>query len=139
MSFAKGSLLQELNKLDKPTKMWFFLWKNKLKNTKTDYSSFTKEEFIQRFCKGNLQRFNYLEEVWTKTDEYEKLVYLMLSGNSINDLVEIFNIVRENAKKGDDKAIKTYLILQKEIKKNIKPVKDKDTVEPEDEDELILE
>ena len=97
------------------------------------------KDFINKYCDGSQQKFNYLHQ-WEKSPEYERLINIMLAEHSANDLLEIYNIVRENAKKGDDKAIKTYLILNKEIKNNIKVEKVKQEPEQEqEEDGLILE
>ena len=61
---------------------------------------------------------------------------------SNKDFVEIYNAVSEKAKQGDDKAIKTFLVLQNELKKSVKTKKlnkQEQQEEIEEDDDLILE
>ena len=66
---------------------------------------------------------------------------LLLLERSNKDFVEIYNAVSEKAKQGDDKAIKTFLTLQNEIRKSVKTKKSKkaEQEEVEEDDDLILE
>lgn len=57
---------------------------------------------------------------WERTDEYKSLLMLYMASRVSDDFMEIYNIVIEQAKQGDDKAIKTFLSLQKEIRDNAK-------------------
>lgn len=57
---------------------------------------------------------------WERTGEYKGLVAIYLQSRVANDLYEIYNSVAENAKTGDDKAVKLYLTLSKEINENAK-------------------
>ncbi|OMP66883.1 hypothetical protein [Domibacillus epiphyticus] len=57
---------------------------------------------------------------WERTDEYKSLLMLYMASKVSDDFMEIYNIVIEQAKQGDDKAIKTFLSLQKEIRDNAK-------------------
>ena len=66
---------------------------------------------------------------------------LLLLERSNKDFVEIYNAVSEKAKQGDDKAIKTFLTLQNEIRKSVKNKKSNKQEQQEEieEDDLVLE
>jgi hypothetical protein len=55
------------------------------------------------------------------------------------DIFKIYNVVKDKALEGDDKAIKTLLMLQKEIKGNLKKNMDKKVKDSEPEEEEIEE
>ncbi|MTT32708.1 hypothetical protein GMB86_11890 [Terrilactibacillus sp. BCM23-1] len=52
---------------------------------------------------------------WQSSDEYKNLVALYLSSKSANDLIKVYKIVQEKAITGDDKAVKLFLSVSKEI------------------------
>lgn len=52
---------------------------------------------------------------WEKSEEYAHLVALALDARATNDLIEMYEAVRKNAIKGDEKAVKLMLQLQQEI------------------------
>lgn len=102
----------------------------------------TKEEkTVEDFLKvvGKKTMNPYLR--WEKTEEYKALISLMLQGRSADDLQEIYSIVTENAKTGDDKAVKLFMQLTREIdtyaKLAIKSMAS--VIEEEVEDDLILD
>jgi len=102
----------------------------------------TKEEkTVEDFLKvvGKKTMNPYLR--WEKTQEYKALVSLMLQGRSADDLQEIYSVVTENAKTGDDKAVKLFMQLTREIdvyaKLAIKSMAS--VIEEEVEDDLILD
>lgn len=111
------------------------MWKNKLKNSKNDYSKLSREEFINKYLGGNELRFKRLEQ-WERTEQYNQLMNVLLNEQIQADIYSVYDVVREKALQGDDKAIKTLLLLQKEFKKNNKCK----SVDVEDEDDgLILQ
>lgn len=101
----------------------YFMWRNGLKNRDTDYSQFTKEEFIERFLKGKELVYRNLQ-MWEQSDEYNSLKQMLLLEQMNKDLYQIYDAVKEKAITGDTQAIKTFIMLQKEISKNVKNIKD---------------
>lgn len=98
----------------------------------------TAEEFLKVVGKKTMNP--YLR--WEKSEEYKALVSLMLQGRSADDLLEVYEIVTKTAKTGDDKAVKLFMQLMKEVdsysKLATKSIEVKETVE-EDDDDLILD
>jgi len=129
------TLLQELGKLRGWHKQVYFMWKHGLRNNRTDFRKFTEEELINRYMNGDRKAFERLE-VWESTEQYAHLVWLMLKEQSHKDILQAYQAVAEKAKQGDDKAIKTLLMLQKEINKKLK--EETETKEDEEND-LIME
>jgi len=118
----------------------YFMWKNKLANSNRDFSEFTEQDIIEKYCKGSLIKYGNLKQ-WENTEEYAELMNLLLLERSNKDFVEIYNAVSEKAKQGDDKAVKTFLTLQNEIRKSVKNKKSNkaEQEEVEEDDDLILE
>lgn len=116
----------------------YFMWKNGLSNSKKDYSKFTEEEIINKFCNGSIIKYNNLK-LWEKTEEYAELMNLLLLEKSNKDFVEIYNAISEKAKQGDDKAIKTFLALKQELEKSYKKKQNKQEIEEQENDDLLLE
>lgn len=71
----------------------------------------TEEEFLKTVGRKSMNGF----ERWEKTDEYKMLVTLYLNTKVIKDYQEIYNIVSEQAKKGEEKYIKLFFTLNKEL------------------------
>lgn len=113
-------------------KRYYFMWKHKMKTWAVDYSSLTEEQFKEKYCKGSAIKYKNLQD-WEKTEEYQNLLNLKMSENMTEDIYNIYNIVKDKAIEGDDKAIKTLLMLQKEIKSNLKNMDKKVKQEPEEE------
>lgn len=118
----------------------YFMWKNKLANSNRDFSEFTEQDIIDKYCKGSLIKYGNLKQ-WENTEEYAELMNLLLLERSNKDFIEIYNVVAEKAKQGDEKAVKTFLTLQNEIKKSVKAKKSSkaEQEEVEEDDDLILE
>lgn len=109
-----------------PNKRHYFCWRNKLSNKSTDYSVFTEEEFKKKYSIKNMTWFKQ----WEGSEEYQGIMQMFMQQKAQEDLIEVYNVVKEKALTGDDKAVKTFLILQKEFKK--RPAK---IAEPEQEKE----
>lgn len=126
-------------------KYYYFLWRNKIDTTQTKFSEMTEEEFLKRY---NLteKRYNTLKG-WETTKEYKRIKLLLLDAQMIDDILKIYDVMREKALNGDDKAVKTLLVLQEQIQKLNKDlnfskvmVQQEQTQEQEDDDDdLILE
>lgn len=123
------------NKTDTRRKR-YFMWKNKMDNIKIKYSQMTEEEFKEKYC-NNKQEWEYLKR-WEESEEYKRLLYVLYADNFDNDLLEVYNAVKEEAKKGNSSAVKTFLDLQKEIKKRLKNFDDINTEEKDTELKLDI-
>jgi len=118
----------------------YFMWRNGLSNSNRDFSELTEQDIIEKYCKGSMKKYGNLKQ-WENTEEYAELMNLLLLERSNKDFVEIYNAVSEKAKQGDDKAVKTFLALQNEIRKSVKNKKSNkaEQEEVEEDDDLILE
>lgn len=119
----------------------YFMWRNGLSNSNRDFSELTEQDIIEKYCKGSMKKYGNLKQ-WENTEEYAELMNLLLLERSNKDFVEIYNVISEKAKQGDDKAVKTFLSLQNELKKSVKNKKSnkqEQQEEIEEDDDLILE
>lgn len=91
-----------------------------------------KQKTIEEICKFTTVKNPQYFLDWEKTDEFKHLVNIYLNSQTANELLDIYNVVLEKAKTGDNKAIDTLLRLQKEIQTNIKSNKRKEKEELED-------
>lgn len=97
----------------------------------------TGQEFLDYVGKKTMNA--YLK--WERSAEYKALVALYLQSKTANDLQEIYEEVSQKAKTGDEKAVKLFLQLNKEVaehaKQALKVLGEGETQEEED-DELIV-
>lgn len=109
------TLKEELKKVAREN-MAYFNWK--FPDTRYDQTLEvkTEEEFLRTVGRKTLNGF--LE--WEKTPEYSNLVALYLQSKIMNDIHEIYTIVREKALTGDDKSVKLLLQLNKEVNTIVK-------------------
>lgn len=118
----------ELNKKTRQHfKVQYFCWKNNLDSRKEKYSGLSEEEFRKRFKAVN-EHWEFLQK-WEKSLEYQEWYALYLQYKAKQDFIQMYEAVREKALKGDEKAIKLFLQLQKELKKINK---NKDLADEED-------
>ena len=113
-------------------KRYYFMWKHSMKTWARDYSTITEEQFKEKYCKNSEIKYKNLQD-WEKTEEYQNLLNLKMAECMTADIFKIYNVVKDKAIEGDDKAIKTLLMLQKEIKGNLKNMDKKVKQEPEEE------
>lgn len=125
------TLRQKLNKLNY-YKQVYFRWKHGLKTIERDYSQYTEDEIVENFFKGNRNKFETMK-LWEGTEEYADLMMTLLKEKIHNDITEVYDVVLEKAKTGDEKAVKTLLLLQKEIRASLKR---KEVIQ--DDDDLIV-
>lgn len=71
----------------------------------------TEDEFLKSVKRSTFNAFYR----WERTDEYKALSTLYLSTKSMKDYEEIYQVVSKKALEGDEKMIKTFLTLQKDI------------------------
>lgn len=91
----------------------------------------TEEEFLRSVNRKSMAPFHR----WEKTAEYKNLLILYLDYKVNDDFEQIYNIVTEKAKQGDEKAIKLFLTLQKDIQNMAKSIKKSFFVEKENEED----
>ncbi len=117
-----ADIREELNKFSGNTseerRRKYFLWKNKMDTTVTRYSEMDEKEFL-KFSKCTDKQYEYLKR-WEESDEYTRLMYILHKDRFDDDILEIYNSMKDEAKKGNSTAVKTVISLQKEIKKRLK-------------------
>lgn len=142
----KGWLKMKYTKLDKELQKLsfqyreYFYWKFPHTRRGTAKER-TQDEMLAYISRKIIDPFR----AWERTEEYNRLVMLMMEEEVANDMLEIYEKVREEAKTGEDKAVKLYLSLVKEIKalnkemqKQAKQVKKEEIEEMEEDDGLVL-
>lgn len=117
----------------------YFKWKHEIRYDQTIKKK-TEEEFLKSVDRKTLNSFTS----WERSAEYKKLLILLLESKLADDMEEIYNIVTKNAKKGDDKSVRLFLSLQKEIMDNAKTARESFKLEEIKEDkgasdDLILD
>ncbi len=130
-------LLQEIYKLTSHRRRIYFLWRNKLSNNKTDYGEWSREDIINKFFQGSEEAFKRME-LWEKSDEYARLMYILTKERMNSDFFDIYDSIVDKAKAGDEKSIKTFLILQKEVKSNLKELNSKPQEILDEDDNLVI-
>lgn len=114
----------------------YFKWKHDIRYDQR-LPHKTKDKFLKFVGLKTLNPF--LE--WERTQEYKNLLLLLLESKVANDFDEIYKIVSDKAKEGDEKSIRLFLTMQKEIQSNAK-LASKTFNSPKDEigeDELELD
>src|SRR5690625_3477759 len=116
----------------------YFKWKHDVRYDQR-LEKKTEEEFLKYVQRRTMNSFIS----WERTAEYKMLLTLLLESKLADDLEEIYNIVTKSAKKGDDKAVRLFMSLQKEISSNAKVAKEafkvSEVVEEDEEDEDIYD
>lgn len=98
----------------------------------------SEEDFLRLVNRKSMNPFTK----WEKSNEYKNLVQLYLDTKIADDMQEVYQIVSEKAKSGDDKAVRLFLTLQREIQDNAKLAAktfQSNDEEIEEEDDLILD
>lgn len=72
----------------------------------------TKEELLKATDRKTMDGF----KTWEKTPEYNMFLALYLEQKAIKDIYEIYEVIKTDALKGDEKSVKLLLSLNKEIK-----------------------
>lgn len=115
----------ELNKINNTKKKWYFYWKNQFNNTVHKFVGLSEEDFINNYLDGDRKLFMHFE-AWSTTESYQKLLKYYYGYMIDIDFVTMYKAVREKALQGDEKAIKTFLMLQNEMRKKNKNIADED-------------
>ena len=104
--------LEEALKKVQYKKRAYFRFKFGLRYFESNKTIDTEEEFLKHIKRKSIQPFIR----WENSEQYIKLVAIYLQGRTANDLLEIYNSITEKAKKGDSKAVDSFLKLQNQIK-----------------------
>lgn len=127
------TLKDTLKKVSKENKAYFHY---KFPDTRFDKTlePKTEQEFLASVARKTMNGFID----WEKTQEYAHLVALYLQSLMIDDIRLMYKVVREKAIEGDDKAIATFLKLQKEINSIVKGFETVLNTDDEDEDDGLI-
>jgi hypothetical protein len=128
-----------LRKVPFPKRRYFCFKYPQFKQASTDFHYKDIDEFLKSCNRETEAGFKR----WEHTDEYKQLMILALDAEATDDLVKAYEATRDKAVKGDDKAIRLMLTLQKEIAERCKQAekffsedekKDKDEEKSKDDD-----
>lgn len=112
------------------TKYYYFMWRNKLNNTKIDFSILSEEEFIEKYLKEASTKLNGLK-MWESTQEYQDLMQELYEFKMNQDFYALYETYLAKAMAGDDKALNSLKTIKKEIESLNKPKGSKAKVEDE--------
>ncbi|MGG4508230.1 hypothetical protein ABEP00_20195 [Heyndrickxia sporothermodurans] len=118
-------------------KQEYFKWKHDIRFNQ-NMPRKTEEEFLKNVELKSLNTFHR----WERTQEYKNLLLLLLESKVANDFDDIYRIVTEKAKEGDEKSIRLFLSMQKDIQSNAKlAAKTFEKVEDDEseDDDLVLD
>ncbi|PAQ14986.1 hypothetical protein CD798_08035 [Bacillaceae bacterium SAOS 7] len=97
------------------TKKQYFMWKHDIRYDRTIPKK-TEKEFLKIVERKTLNSFVQ----WERSQEYKYLLALLLDSKIANDMDKIYKIVVDNAMKGEEKHIRLFLSMQKDIQSNAK-------------------
>ncbi|MEK4165598.1 hypothetical protein NST18_03610 [Anoxybacillus sp. FSL W8-0104] len=102
---------QALSKLDW-RKRAYFMRKFQIRSPKNEHIlSMSDEEFLKWADRKSMIVF----QNWEQTDEYFEIYMLYMKGKMQRDLETVYDVVSEKAKQGDEKAVKLFLQLHKDM------------------------
>ena len=132
------SIHKALEKVDW-RKRAYFMRKFQIKTPKNAHIlAMSDEEFLKWADRRTMTVF----QNWEQTDEYFELYMIYMRGKMQRDLEAIYDIVSEKAKQGDEKAVRLFLQLHKDmtqLQKAINRTQTKQEVQKdEDDDDLVL-
>lgn len=115
----------------------YFEWKHDIRFVQ-DAPKKSEDDFLKTVGLKTLNGFIR----WEKSQEYKNLVLLLLDSKVANDYDVIYKNIVDKAKDGDEKFIRLFLSIQKDIQSNAKlAAKTFNVVEEESEenDDLVLD
>jgi len=130
------NLYEALDQLTNEKKL-YFSWKHDIR-FKRDIPKKSEQEFMKEVNRKSLDGFIK----WERTAEYKNLLMLLLDSKIASDFEDIYKVVSDKAKTGDEKSIRLFLTLQKDIQSNAKlAAKTFASVEEEveEDDDLVLD
>lgn len=121
-----------INEMAFDKKLYVYYKFPELRMKNVGYQS-TKEELLKATDRKTMDGF----KTWEKTPEYNMFLALYLEQKAIKDIYEIYEVIKTDALKGDEKSVKLLLSLNKEIKNIVNSNKEtllKESKELEEED-----
>ena len=116
----------------------YFMRKFQIKTPKNAHIlTMSDEEFLKWADRRTMTVFHN----WEQTDEYWELYMLYMKGKMQRDLETVYDVVSDRAKQGDEKAVRLFLQLHKDmtqLQKAMNRTQTKQEVQEEDEDDLVL-
>jgi len=122
---AQGNFFTDLYKRFSPSKLrnyYYFMWVNKLNNSKIDFSIFTEEEFVYKYLRRKLKGIwstgvSSLKtlKMWESTEEFQGLMQELYSFKMNQDFYKLYEIHLAKAMEGDEKSLNSLKIIKKEI------------------------
>lgn len=77
---------------------------------------------------------------WEKTQEYKNLVILYLETKVADDLLDIYSVTSEKARQGEEKSVRLFLAITKEITNSAQIAsKSFDVDDSDNDDDLLLD
>lgn len=117
-------LNEELKYNNSPgVKYHYFMWKNKLDAQQTKYSAMTEKFFKQKYMNNSGPRWRNMI-AWEGSTQYKRLKYLLMLDDGDTRFVKMYEKTMVLAEEGDEKAIKTFLLMQKELRARIQAIED---------------
>jgi hypothetical protein len=119
-------------------KATYFRWKHQIKNGANEHILKMDEDELLRYTQR--KHIDFFKK-WEDSQEYQELLMLYLSGKINKDFEEIYSIVTEKAKQGDEKSVRLFLQMQKDIMsygKALNRTKAKQEQVEEDDDDLEI-
>jgi hypothetical protein len=129
------SIHKALQKLDW-RKRAYFMRKFQIRSPKNEHIlNMSDEEFLKWADRRSFTVF----ENWEQTDEYWELYMLYMKGKMQRDLEDIYDVISDRARQGDEKAVKLFLQLHKDMTQlqkamNRTQMKQEEVQEDEDDD-----
>ncbi|WP_273381373.1 hypothetical protein [Symbiobacterium thermophilum] len=129
------SIHKALQKVDW-RKRAYFMRKFQIKTPKNEHIlRMSDEEFLKWADRRTFTVFHN----WEQTDEYWELYMIYMRGKMQRDLETVYDVVSEKAKQGDEKAVKLFLQLHKDMNQlqkamNRTQTKQEEVQEDEDDD-----
>ena len=125
---------QALSKLDW-RKRAYFMRKFQIRTPKNEHIlAMSDEEFLKWADRRSFTVFHN----WEQTDEYWELYMIYMRGKMQRDLEQIYDVVSAKARQGDEKAVKLFLQLHKDmnqLQKSMNRTQTKQEEVQEDEDD----
>lgn len=116
----------------------YFMRKFQIRTAKNAHIlAMSDEEFLKWADRRSFTVF----ENWEQTDEYFELYMLYMKGKMQRDLETVYDVVSEKAKQGDEKTVKLFLQMYKDmnqLQKAMNRTQTKQEVQEEDDDDLVL-
>lgn len=130
------NIYDALKSLKNQQRAEYFKWKHDIRFDQT-LPIKTEKEFLRFIDRKTLNGFIR----WERTGEYKALLTLYFDSKITNDLEQVYKIVSENAKKGEDKSVRLFLTLSKDIQSQTKNAEKvfKDAEREEETDDLEMD